>query len=233
MSLKTINRKSICPELTDWPLGFIKHHFADMSSKEPKYSFHQLELNWRRHRNKTLTWLHKSGHWVLCGEDHWSGYRPVQTHYWYLRTGNWEHFVRKVTDRRTRSHTVTYLSSIYPPAGSERQFVSVTPLCVPCHRSRCGKRQHIKLCVTQLTAWEHSSISSAPGKTAQQLYPSPHCTWLNTSGDIWHWSETLRKFDKMMLFSHSMFILAGKIKFKSTWTLLLMFTYLLPISFQL
>lgn len=32
MSLKTINRKSICLELTDWPLEFSDHHFTGISS---------------------------------------------------------------------------------------------------------------------------------------------------------------------------------------------------------
>lgn len=58
-------------------------------------------------------------------------------------------------NREVTSDIVTYLISIYPPAGSERQCVSVTPLCVPCHSSGCGYRQHIKPCVTQLTALFH------------------------------------------------------------------------------
>lgn len=71
MSLKTINRESIFLMLTDWSVG---------TSYHVRLEEHQGPDD--------LTWLHKSGHWVLCGEAHWLGCTPVQSRYWCLRKGD-------------------------------------------------------------------------------------------------------------------------------------------------
>lgn len=146
------------------------------------------------HRNKNLTWLHKSGHWDLCGEDHWSGYRPVQTHYWCLRRRNRdkERCMRNVrqTQKDERSQGITLLIVVASTLRQDqRDNISVrqcdTPVCsLSLQYSRCGLTRHIKPCVTQLIAWEHCTVSSAAGEIAQQFHPSPNCTWLDTAGGI-------------------------------------------------
>lgn len=234
MSLKTINRKSIRLELTDRPLATGVHltcHFTDISSKGDHecvllvtrgkwncwpwkcsallYTFNYTETN-------NLTWLHKSGHWALCGEDHWWGYRPVQSHYWCLgrrdRVKKHEQCIRNMRQTGTErwevtSHTVTYLSSIYPLARSESQCQCDTRVCSlslqwvwieAAHQTLCHSAHSLKYC----------AVSSAAGSIAQQLNPSPKLHLIKYRR--WHLtvcSETLRRFDKVVFSPPHLFIM--------------------------
>lgn len=93
MSLKTINRKSIFLTVTDWSVGIIYHVRLEKQLLLTRDLHRTRQCMWRGKRN--LTSLHKSGHWVLCGEGHWSGYTPVQSRCWYLRKGAREQWWRQ------------------------------------------------------------------------------------------------------------------------------------------
>lgn len=148
MSLKTINRKSIRLELIDWPLGFIQRvilqifHFTCMSAyscspvgtEALTLEMFCLVVHSSAQKHNNLTWLHRSGHWVLCGADHWSGYRPGQTHYRCLRRRKkrqkeevWDRLTEK--DERSQGIQLLILAAS-PLQQDQRDGVSVWHPCV-------------------------------------------------------------------------------------------------------
>lgn len=106
MTLKTINRKSIFLMVTDWSVGIIYHVRLEQQlllTRDP----HRTCRSTRR-GNRNLTWLHRSGHWVLCGGGHWLGYTPVQSRCWCLRKGE--------TAETAWEWQMWLFNSIHPPA---------------------------------------------------------------------------------------------------------------------
>lgn len=146
-----------------------------------------------------------SERWVLCGEVHSLGCRPAQTRCSCLsRTnGNREQGVRHTSqadaERKKGHKPELHIIAASSLQQYQRHDVSVWHPCVPCHCSRCGKRQHIKPCVIQLTAWEHQFHLLL--KTTQQLDPSLNFTWLNTASDSRH-SHKLKLFLKTFVHTH-------------------------------
>ena len=143
MSLKTINRKSMCLELIDWPLGFIILHIfhfmctsafscSPVGTKALTLEMFCLVVH-SSARKHNLTWLHRSGHWVLCGADHWSGYRPGQTHYRCLRRRKRqkEELWGSLTEKDERSQGIQLLIlAASPLQQDQRDGVSVWHPCV-------------------------------------------------------------------------------------------------------
>lgn len=98
MSLKTINRKSIFLMLTRLVSGNHLCQIRAASFCSPgTYTEHAGLCSCTCRGNRNLTWLHRSGHWVLCEGGHWLGYKPVQSRCWCLRERDRDSM--RVTDR--------------------------------------------------------------------------------------------------------------------------------------
>lgn len=130
---------------------------------------------------QNLTWLHKSGHWVLCGEGHWSGYRPVQSHCWCLR--KIESRIQDMMETERSQGLQLHIRAVSTLQQDQRCRISVTALCVWCQNCKCWLRKHIKPSVTKFKAWKHYTILSAAWETAQQLQQKYLISFLQVTFD--------------------------------------------------
>lgn len=121
-----------------------------------------------------LTWLHRSGRWALCAGVHWSGYKPAQSRYWFLR--------RKQRQKINMREVRVWLPASRSITAAVMAAVAVAVMAVACHSDTWVCFLSLQL----IKAVTNSASSSAAGKRQSWTWG-----WLKLTTDLTEKKKTL------------------------------------------